>query len=84
MLCAVHQAAYLLRRQIERQARDFLARGGFTERLHATRVQARAAGGRAVALYGVGQSFNLALTLLVAWLALSGVLLPAPPALTGP
>ena len=43
MLCAVHQAAYLLRRQIERQARDFLAHGGFTERLHAARVEARAA-----------------------------------------
>jgi restriction system protein len=41
MLCAVHQAAYLLRRQLERQSRDFREQGGFTERLHAVRVQAR-------------------------------------------
>lgn len=47
-------------------------------------LAARLEGGRPVALYVVGQSFNLALTLLVAWLALSGLLLPAPPALTGP
>lgn len=43
MLCAVNQAAYLLRRQIESQGRDFAEHGGFTERLHATRVKARAA-----------------------------------------
>jgi four helix bundle suffix protein len=43
MLCAVNQAAYLLRRQVESQARDFLEHGGFTERLYAARVQARAA-----------------------------------------
>jgi len=43
MLCAVNQAAYLLRRQIDSQTRDFVAHGGFTERLYATRVQARAA-----------------------------------------
>lgn len=42
MLCAVHQASYLLRRQIERQSREFQERGGFTERLHGLRVQARA------------------------------------------
>jgi four helix bundle suffix protein len=42
MLCAVNQAAYLLKRQIESQARDFKEHGGFTERLHATRVQSRA------------------------------------------
>jgi four helix bundle suffix protein len=42
MLCAVNQAAYLLKRQIESQSRDFKENGGFTERLHATRVQARA------------------------------------------
>ncbi len=41
MLCAVHQAAYLLRRQIESQGRDFAENGGFTERLYATRVRAR-------------------------------------------
>ena len=43
MLCAVNQAAYLLRRQIEQQSRDFIEHGGFTERLYASRVQARAA-----------------------------------------
>ena len=44
MLCAVNQAAYLLKRQIESQSRNFVEQGGFTERLYATRVQARAAG----------------------------------------
>jgi len=44
MLCAVNQAAYLLRRQVESQSRDFVEHGGFTERLYATRVQARGAG----------------------------------------
>ena len=43
MLCAVNQAAYLLKRQVESQGRDFAENGGFTERLHATRVKARAA-----------------------------------------
>ena len=48
MLCAVNQAAYLLRRQIESQSRDFVEQGGFTERLYASRVQGeRAADGRA-------------------------------------
>jgi four helix bundle suffix protein len=42
MLCAVNQASYLLKRQIQSQGRDFKEHGGFTERLHATRVQARA------------------------------------------
>jgi four helix bundle suffix protein len=42
MLCAVNQAAYLLRRQVEQQGRDFVAQGGFTERLYAARVKARA------------------------------------------
>ncbi|WP_395716467.1 four helix bundle suffix domain-containing protein [Prosthecobacter sp.] len=42
MLCAVNQASYLLKRQVESQSRDFKEHGGFTERLHATRVQARA------------------------------------------
>lgn len=42
MLCAVNQAAYLLRRQLTSQARDFTEKGGFTEKLHATRVAARA------------------------------------------
>lgn len=43
MLCAVNQAAYLLRRQVEQQSREFLEKGGFTERLYASRVKARAA-----------------------------------------
>ena len=43
MLCAVNQAGYLLRRQIESQSRDFVEQGGFTERLYASRVKARAA-----------------------------------------
>jgi len=41
MLCAVNQAAYLLRRQVDSQSRDFVAQGGFTERLYAARVKAR-------------------------------------------
>ena len=41
MLCAVNQAAYLLRRQLQSQGRTFLKEGGFTERLHAARTQAR-------------------------------------------
>lgn len=44
MLCAVNQAAYLLRRQMESQSREFLAHGGFTEQLYASRVRAREAG----------------------------------------
>jgi four helix bundle suffix protein len=43
MLCAVNQAAYLLHRQLESQSRDFVEQGGFTERLYASRVQARRA-----------------------------------------
>jgi len=44
MLCAVNQAAYLLRRQLEQQSRDFVEQGGFTERLYTVRMQAREAG----------------------------------------
>ena len=36
------------------------------------------AGGKPMILYVVGQSFNLILTLLMAWLAFGGVLFPAP------
>lgn len=39
MLCATNQAAYLLRRQVESQARDFVEHGGFSERLHAVRME---------------------------------------------
>jgi four helix bundle suffix protein len=42
MMCAVNQATYLLGRQIEQQTRDFVAQGGFTERLYTARVKARA------------------------------------------
>ncbi len=41
MLCAVNQAAYLLRKLVERQSRDFVAQGGFTERLYEARTKAR-------------------------------------------
>ncbi len=41
MMCAVNQAAYLLKRQVESQSREFLEKGGFTERLYASRVKAR-------------------------------------------
>ncbi|NLE67169.1 MAG: four helix bundle protein [Lentisphaerae bacterium] len=41
MLCAVNQAAYLLKRQIESQEREFLKTGGFTENLYRKRMQAR-------------------------------------------
>lgn len=36
-------------------------------------------GGKPVVLYLVGQSFNIILTLLVAYLVLSGIIFPAPP-----
>ncbi len=45
MLCAVNQAAYLLKRQLESQARTFTEKGGFTESLHTTRTKARTAQG---------------------------------------
>jgi four helix bundle suffix protein len=41
MVCAVNQAAYLLRRQVQSQGRQFLAEGGFTENLYRRRQQAR-------------------------------------------
>ncbi len=41
MLCAVHQAAYLLKRQLESQGRVFREKGGFAENLHAVRVKKR-------------------------------------------
>jgi four helix bundle suffix protein len=44
MLCAVNQAAYLLKRQLESQARNFMEDGGFTERLYQARIQARRPG----------------------------------------
>ena len=38
-------------------------------------------GGKPFNLYIVGQTFNLVLTLLIAWLVLSGTILPPPPLL---
>lgn len=42
MLCAVNQGAYLLKRLLESQSREFKEKGGFTEHLYATRIKARA------------------------------------------
>jgi four helix bundle suffix protein len=42
MICAVNQAAYLLKRQLESQGRMFAEQGGFTENLYRTRMKARA------------------------------------------
>jgi len=41
MLCAVNQAAYLLKRQLESQGATFVESGGFTEKLYAARSQQR-------------------------------------------
>lgn len=41
MLCAVHQAVYLLKRQLESQGRSFLESGGFSEQMYRQRQQAR-------------------------------------------
>lgn len=41
MLCAVNQAAYLLRRRLESQGRAFLREGGFPESLYAARSSSR-------------------------------------------
>jgi restriction system protein len=41
MLCAVNQAAYLLKRQLESQGQTFVKRGGFTENLYGARIQGR-------------------------------------------
>ena len=41
MLCATHQACYLLRRQVKSQGRIFLKEGGFTENLYKKRQAAR-------------------------------------------
>jgi len=42
MLCAVNQAAYLVKRQLESQGRTFAEQGGFTENLYRTRIKSRA------------------------------------------
>ncbi len=40
-ICLIHQANYLLDRQLQRLEKQFLEEGGFTERLHRVRSQAR-------------------------------------------
>ena len=41
MICAVHQAVFLLKRQIESQGRRFLKEGGFAENMYRQRQKAR-------------------------------------------
>ncbi len=41
LICLIHQATYLLRRQLENLERQFLTEGGFTERLYRERSAAR-------------------------------------------
>ncbi|MCF6283996.1 MAG: YeiH family protein [Candidatus Hydrogenedentes bacterium] len=44
-------------------------------------MAAQMKGGKPMVLYLVGQTFNIVLTLFIAWLVLSGVLFPDPPSL---
>ena len=44
-------------------------------------MAAQMQGGKPMTLYLVGQTFNIVLTLFIAWLVLSGVLFPLPPSL---
>lgn len=44
MICLVHQAGFLLGRQLERLEREFLTKGGFTERLYIKRCRWRRRG----------------------------------------
>ncbi len=44
MLCLSHQASFLLGRQLQRLEADFVAQGGFTERLYRYRKEQRDAG----------------------------------------
>lgn len=41
LICLINQASYLLGRQLQRLEQQFLAEGGFTERLYQARSQAR-------------------------------------------
>jgi four helix bundle suffix protein len=41
MICLIHQASFLLRRQIQALERNFLAEGGFSERLYRMRAARR-------------------------------------------
>ena len=49
MLCAVNQAAYLLKRQLENQGETFVKNGGFTESLYSARKPAKESGAAAKA-----------------------------------
>jgi four helix bundle suffix protein len=44
LLCLTHQATFLLARQMERLEKDFVEKGGFTERLYSYRKEHRGAG----------------------------------------
>jgi len=44
LICLIHQATYLLRRQMENLERQFLAEGGFTEKLYQARSEQRRRG----------------------------------------
>ncbi len=44
LICLIHQATYLLRRQLEHLERQFLREGGFTEKLFRMRSDARRPG----------------------------------------
>lgn len=41
LICLINQATYLLKRQIERLEKDFVEKGGFTEKLYRVRAQQR-------------------------------------------
>lgn len=41
MLCLAHQAGFLLGRQLKRLEKDFLEKGGFTERMYHARTRSR-------------------------------------------
>jgi four helix bundle suffix protein len=41
VLCLIHQATYLLKRQLASQEKTFLEEGGFTERLYRQRSKRR-------------------------------------------
>ncbi len=41
LICLIHQANYLLDRQLKALEKDFMEEGGFTERLHRVRTQWR-------------------------------------------
>jgi four helix bundle suffix protein len=47
LICLIHQATYLLRRQMEALEQTFLQEGGFTEKLYRARTTARVSGQQA-------------------------------------